>query len=129
MSDYQPGAAYQPSTPEIRDGAPATVDEQPAEPAHGLAEPPRRGTRNLAPLVWIVLLVLAALVAFAISQARGRMRTPTGGEMPMATPLEPPVMPRSETPVTPADPATGAQAGDRRVDGGTIPVPPETNRG
>lgn len=125
MSDYQPGTAYQPNAAEVRDGAPVTADEQPAEPA-GIAEPPRKGTRNISPLVWVVLAILAALAAFAVFQGRGQMTTPTGGQMPTATPLEEPVMPRTDAPAQ--TPAAEGPTGTGAVDG-AIPVPPEANRG
>ncbi|HEX8232370.1 MAG TPA: hypothetical protein VF559_03355 [Caulobacteraceae bacterium] len=137
MSDYEPGTSYHPGTPEVRDRAAASADAQPAEPARGLAEPPRKGTRNLAPLVWIILLALAALAAFAVFQARGNMKTPTGGDMPMATPLEQPVMPKTDAPaVTGGDQQGNAEAlpggaSGASVDGAgqPVPVPPEANRG
>ena len=126
MSDYKPGTAYQPNAAEVRDGAPVTADEQPAEPARGVAEPPRKGTRNISPLVWVVLAALAALVAFALFQGRGQMTTPSGGQMPTATPVEEPLMPLTDAPAQ--APTADGEAGAGAVDG-AIPVPPEANRG
>ena len=137
MSDYEPGTSYHPGAPEVRDGK-TGAEGQPQAPARGIAEPPRKGTRNLAPLVWIILIALAALAAFAVFQARGRMKTPSGGDMPMATPLEQPVMPKTDSPaVTGAGQDGAAEAlpdgasGAAPVDGAgqATPVPPEANRG
>ena len=71
-------------------------------------KPWKKDTKNVPPLVWVVVAALLAIVVAAILYARGSMSTPEGGETPVAgsdVNVEPP-QPATAEPA--AAPATGA---------------------
>ena len=55
-----------------------TDDTAPAD------KPWKKDTKNVPPLVWVVLIALLALIIVGFLYARGQMTTPEGGEMPVA---------------------------------------------
>ncbi|WP_411288508.1 hypothetical protein [Phenylobacterium sp.] len=59
---------------------------------------PRRASRNIPPLVWVVVAILVAWLAVALIQRNGADRTPQGGATPSAA---------EDASVMPAAPATG----------------------
>lgn len=72
MTDHDPNAV----DPQTRDLRAALSTPEPRRP---------RDTKNISPLVWIVLILLVGLGVFAWTQYGGSMRTPTGGEAPIAS--------------------------------------------
>ena len=75
-------------------------------PTHPTTEPdsidrpePRRATRNIPPLAWIVIGILVAWAVVAMIQRTGSDRTPQGGTMPQS---------EERAAVMPAAPANGA---------------------
>lgn len=73
-------------------------------PTHPTTEPdsidrpePTRPTRNVPPLVWVIVAIFVGWLAIALFQRAGTHETPQGGETPTAAP---------EAGVSPATPAT-----------------------
>jgi hypothetical protein len=64
-------------------------------------KPWKKDTRNVPPLVWVIVIALLAVIVVAFLYARGTMSTPEGGEMPVAG---------SDMNVQPPQPATAAPA-------------------
>lgn len=88
-------------------------------PSHPSTEPdsydrgePRKATRNIPPLVWIVVAALVAWFVIAMVQRGGTDHTPHGGSTPRQA-EGPSVMPaapaQGSAPATPAGVANGAQ--------------------
>lgn len=71
---------------------------------------PRKATRNIPPLVWIVLALLVAWLVVALIQRGGVHHTPQGGTMPQE---------KQGAAMMPAAPANGAAPA---TPGGTIPA-------
>jgi flagellar basal body-associated protein FliL len=81
---------------------------------------PRKGTRNIPPLVWIVLAILVGWFVVAMVQRGGTHTTPQGGQMPQAeqgTSVMPPA------PATGDAPATAGNVGDGDSSQPTTPAP------
>jgi hypothetical protein len=88
-------------------------------PSHPTGEPdsydrgePRRSTRNIPPLVWIVVALLIAWFVVAMVQRRGVDHTPQGGSMPRAAEgasVMPAAPANGSAPATPAGTVNGAQ--------------------
>ncbi|MDB5466169.1 MAG: hypothetical protein JWQ46_931 [Phenylobacterium sp.] len=73
---------------------------------------PRKATRNIPPLVWIVLALLVAWFAVAMIQRGGTDRTPQGGSMPRqaeGTSVMPAAPANGSAPATPAGAVNGPQ--------------------
>ena len=72
-------------------------------------KPWKKDTKNVPPLVWVIVIALVAVIAVAFLYARGTMSTPKGGETPVAGSdmnVEPPQPATAEPPASPA-PAGG----------------------
>jgi hypothetical protein len=87
-------------------------------PTHPTREPdsydksePRKATRNIPPLVWIILALLVAWLVVAVAQRGGTHHTPQGGSMPQE---------KSGAVTMPAAPANG---GAPATPGGTEQAP------
>ena len=71
---------------------------------------PRKRTRNIPPLVWIVLALLVAWFVVAMVQRQGADRTPQGGSTPAqaeGTSIMPATPPSGDAPGTPAGVVNG----------------------
>ena len=71
---------------------------------------PRKRTRNIPPLVWIVLALLVAWFVVAMVQRQGADRTPQGGSTPSqaeGTSIMPATPPSGDAPGTPAGVVNG----------------------
>ncbi len=67
--------------------------------------PPRKRSRSIPPLVWIVLALLLAWLVIALMQRQGADRTPQGGSTPAqaeGASIMPATPPSGTTPGTPA---------------------------
>ena len=88
-------------------------------PTHPTREPdnqgrtePRKATRNIPPLVWIVLAILVGWFVVAMMQRGGEDRTPQGGSTPAAAEgpsYMPPTAPTGDAPATPGGVVNGPQ--------------------
>ncbi|MET0274416.1 MAG: hypothetical protein ABW360_15625 [Phenylobacterium sp.] len=88
---------------------PTNIPDTPDKPE------PRRATRNVPPLVWIILVLLVGAFAYALFQRGGTHTTPQGQETPQVD---------QATTVMPAAPATGdAPATPANVGDGDSSVP------
>jgi hypothetical protein len=94
----------------------AMSDQRPTHPTN---EPdsyerrePRKATRNIPPLVWIVVAILIGWLVVAMMQRGGTHRTPQGGTMPtqeQGTSYMPPAAPSGDAPATPGGVVNGPQ--------------------
>lgn len=74
--------------------------------------PPRKATRNIPPLVWIVLAILVAWFVVAMMQRKGADHTPQGGSTPAqaeGTSVMPAAPANGSAPATPAGTVNGPQ--------------------
>ncbi|WP_334163626.1 hypothetical protein [Phenylobacterium sp.] len=71
---------------------------------------PRKATRNIPPLVWIVLALLVGWLVVALMQRGGSDVTPQGGTTPSAaegTSIMPPAPASGDAPATPGGVVNG----------------------
>jgi biopolymer transport protein ExbD len=71
---------------------------------------PRKATRNIPPLVWIVLALLVAWFVIAMVQRKGADHTPQGGSTPAqaeGTSVMPPAPANGSAPATPGGTVNG----------------------
>ena len=64
-------------------------------------KPWKKDTRNVPPLVWVIIAALVAMLVAGFLYARSSMTTPSGGEVPTAA---------SDTSTLPPQPATAEPA-------------------
>jgi hypothetical protein len=72
--------------------------------------PRRRGRSGIPPLVWIVLALVVAAIAWAVSQRSGTLVTPHGGTHPTQAEgpsVMPPTPPSGDAPGTPGSVGPG----------------------
>jgi hypothetical protein len=88
-------------------------------PSHPTSQPDtyervenRKGTRNIPPLVWVVLALLVGWLVVAMMQRGGSDRTPQGGSTPSqaeGTSYMPPAAATGDAPATPGGTVNGPQ--------------------
>jgi len=92
-----------------------TDDRRPGAPTAGPSA--RREGRRIPPLVWVVIFILVAALAWMWVQRGGVDVTPQGGTMPRAaegTAYMPAAPARGGAPATPAGPVNGSQEPGRK---------------
>ena len=65
-------------------------------------KPWKKDTKNVPPLVWLVIVALVAIIAVAVLYSRKTVESPSGGTMPAAT---------ADIDTVPPQPATTDAAG------------------
>lgn len=73
---------------------------------------PTKATRNIPPLVWIILAILIIVGVIAFMQRKGADVTPSGGTTPAAaegTSVMPAAPAQGDAPATPASTVNGPQ--------------------
>ena len=79
---------------------------------HSSDAAPKKASRRIPPLVWIVLALLVGWLVVAMMQRQGSDRTPQGGSTPAAaegTSVMPAAPAQGDAPATPAGTVNGPQ--------------------